>query len=86
MPLGYELFAGNKADVTSMQEIVTTMENRYGKADRVWAMDRGMVSDANIQFLKEGQRRYIVGTHKTMLRKYEKQLLLIGTQYTKAWK
>jgi transposase len=75
MPLGYELFAGNKADVSSMQEIVTTMEKRYGKAERVWAMDRGMVSEANIQFLKEGQRRYIVGTHKTMLRKYEKQLL-----------
>jgi transposase len=75
MPLGYELFAGNKADVSSMQEIVTTMEKRYGKAERVWAMDRGMVSEANIQFLKQGRRRYIVGTHKTMLRKYEKQLL-----------
>ena len=62
-------------DVSSMQEIVTTMEKRYGKAERVWAMDRGMVSEANIQFLKQGRRRYIVGTHKTMLRKYEKQLL-----------
>jgi transposase len=38
-------------------------------------MDRGMVSAANIEFLKEGNRRYIVGTHKTMLRKYEKQLI-----------
>lgn len=75
MPLGYELFAGNKADVSSMQEIVTTMENRYGRADRVWAMDRGMMSEANVRFLKEGQRRYIVGTHKTLLRQYEKQLL-----------
>ena len=75
MPLGYELFAGNKADVTTVKEIVTTMESRYGKADRVWVMDRGMVSAANIEFLKEGNRRYIVGTHKTMLRKYEKQLL-----------
>ena len=75
MPLGYELFAGNKADVTSVQEIVTTMEERYGKADRVWAMDRGMVSAANIEFLKEGNRRYIVGTPKPMLRKYEQQLI-----------
>jgi transposase len=75
MPLGYELFAGNKADVSSMQEIVTTMESRYGRADRVWAMDRGMVSEANVRFLKEGQRRYILGTHKTLLRQYEKQLL-----------
>lgn len=75
MPLGYELFAGNKADVTSVQEIVTTMESRYGKAERVWVMDRGMVSAANIEFLKEGNRRYIVGTPKTILRKYEKQLM-----------
>jgi transposase len=75
MPLGYELFAGNKADVTTVQEIVTTMEKRYGQADRIWVMDRGMVSEANIQFLKEGHRRYIVGTHKSQLRKYEKQLL-----------
>lgn len=76
MPLGYELFAGNKADVTSVKEIVTTMEERYGMADRVWVMDRGMVSAANIEFLKEGgRRRYIVGTPKSMLRRYEKQLI-----------
>ena len=74
MPIGYELFAGNKADVTSVQEIVTTMEERYGRADRVWVMDRGMVSAANIEFLKEGGRRYIVGTPKSMLRRYEKEL------------
>ena len=75
MPLGYELFAGNKADVTTVQQIVTTMEKRFGKADRIWVMDRGMVSAANIEFLKEGGRRYIMGTHKTLLRKYEKQLI-----------
>ena len=75
MPLGYELFAGNKTDVTTVQEIVTTMEDRYGKADRVWVMDRGMVSAANVAFLREGGRRYIMGTHKTLMRKYEKQLI-----------
>jgi transposase len=75
MPLGYELFAGNKADVTTVKEIVTTMEKRYGKADRVWVMDRGMASAANIEFFKEGNRRYIIGTPKSMLRKYEKQLI-----------
>jgi transposase len=74
MPVGYELFAGNKADVTTVQEIVTTMEDRYGTADRIWVMDRGMVSAANVEFLKEGKRRYIMGTHKTLLRRYEKQL------------
>ena len=75
MPLGYELFAGNKADVTTVRQIVTTMEQCYGKADRVWVMDRGMVSAANVEFLKEGGRRYILGTHKTLMRKYEHQLI-----------
>jgi transposase len=75
MPVGYELFAGNQADVTTVEEIVTTMEERYGKADRIWVMDRGMISQANIEFLQEGGRRYIVGTPRSMLRKYERYLL-----------
>jgi len=75
MPIGYELFAGNKADVSSVEQIVTTMEDRYGKSDRIWVMDRGMSSSDNIEFLKEGSRRYIIGTPKSMLKKYEHDLL-----------
>jgi transposase len=74
MPLGYEVFAGNKADVKTVEEIVETIEDRYGKADRVWAMDRGMVSQENVEFLKEGNRRYILGTPKSHLKCYEQQL------------
>ena len=75
MPLGYEVFAGNTADVTTVEHIVTTMEKRYGKSDRIWVMDRGMVSDENIDFLRAGGRRYIVGTPKSMLKKFEAELL-----------
>ena len=75
MPLGYEVFAGNRTDVTTLQEIVETMETRYGRSHRIWVMDRGMVSDENLEFLKEGQRRYIVGTPKSMLKQFEQQLL-----------
>ena len=75
MPLGYEVFAGNRADVTTLQEIVETMEARYGKSNRIWVMDRGMISEENIEFLREGARRYIVGTPKGMLKKFEQQLL-----------
>jgi len=75
MPLGYEVFAGNRADVTTVEEIVETMESRYGKAERIWVMDRGMVSEDNIKFLIEGNRQYIIGTPKAMLRKYEQELL-----------
>jgi transposase len=75
MPLGYEIFAGNRHDSTTVEEIVETMESRYGKADRIWIMDRGMVSQENIELLKHGGRRYIIGTPKAMLKKYEAQLL-----------
>ena len=75
MPLGYEVFAGNRRDVTTLQEIVQIMEARYGKAERIWAMDRGMVSDENMEFLQAEGRRYIVGTPKSMLKKFERELL-----------
>ena len=75
MPLGYEVFAGNRTDVTTLQEIVQTMERRYGRADRIWVGDRGMVSADNIAFLKQSGRRYIVGTPKSMLKQFEPELL-----------
>jgi transposase len=75
IPLGYEVFAGNTADVTTVEHIVETMEKRYGKSNRIWVMDRGMVSEDNIGFLREGGRRYIVGTPKSMLKKFESELL-----------
>ena len=75
MPLGYEVFAGNRADVTTLQEIVNTMEQRYGRAQRIWVTDRGMISEANIEFLRAGGRRYIVGTPKGMLKRFEQELL-----------
>jgi len=75
IPLGYETFAGNRTDVTTVEEIVETMEDRYGRADRIWAMDRGMASEANLAFLREGGRRYIIGTPKSMLRRFERELL-----------
>ena len=75
MPLGYEVFAGNRSDGTTLKEIVETMEARYGVADRIWAIDRGIASEANVEFLKAGGRRYIVGTPRLMLRRFEQELL-----------
>ena len=73
-PLGHEVFAGNRTDVTTVEEVVTTMEGRYGRADRIWVMDRGMVSEEKVAWLKGGGRRYILGTPKATLRKFERQL------------
>ena len=74
LPLGYEVFAGNRHDSTTLEEIVETMEARYGRAQRIWALDRGMVSQDNLDFLKAGGRRYIVGTPKSQLKRFEQQL------------
>ena len=69
------MFSGNTADVTTVEQIVTTMEKRYSKSDRIWVMDRGMVSDDNLDFLRKEGRRYIVGTPKSMLKKFAAELL-----------
>jgi transposase len=74
LPLGYEVFAGNRHDSTTLEEIVETMEARYGRAQRIWALDRGMVSQENLDFLKAGGRQYIVGTPKSQLKRFEPQL------------
>lgn len=74
MPLGYEVFSGNTTDVTTVQEIVSGMESRFGKANRVWVMDRGMVSAENIAWLNETGRRYVIGTARAELRRWSKQL------------
>ncbi len=70
MPLGYEVFAGNRTDVTTVEEIVEAMEARYGVAQRIWVMDRGMTSEDNLEWLRSGGRRYLVGTPKSELRKW----------------
>jgi transposase len=75
MPLGYEVFAGNRHDATTVEEIVQHMETLYGRANRIWVMDRGMVSEDNVEFLREGGRRYILGTAKQSLKKFAQELL-----------
>ncbi|MEA3212742.1 MAG: hypothetical protein QOE70_5799 [Chthoniobacter sp.] len=62
LPIGYESFAGNTADVTTVEEMVELMEKKYGQPKRVWVMDRGMVSEDNLEFLRERGARYLVGT------------------------
>jgi len=74
MPLGYEVFAGNRTDVTTVEEIVEAMEGRYGLAQRIWVMDRGMTSEDNLAWLRATGRRYLVGTPKSELRKWARAI------------
>ena len=75
LPIGYEVFAGNRADVTTVEEMVELMETKYGQPERIWVMDRGMISEDNIDFLRARQARYLVGTPKSQLKSFAAQLL-----------
>ena len=74
-PLGYEVFAGNRADVTTVEDIIGVMEEKYGKANRIWVMDRGMASSGNFEYLNEDGRKYILGANRGELKQYETELL-----------
>ena len=74
-PLSYEIFAGNRLDVTTLKEVFDSLERKYGKAERVWVFDRGIVSEENLSVLRERNARYLVGTPRSALKKHEEKLL-----------
>src|SRR5271165_3431061 len=73
-PLGYEVFAGNTHDSKTLQTIVNTMEARHGMVGRVWIADRGMASAANLAWLRQTGRRYIIGAPKSELKTFGAEL------------
>ena len=74
-PLSYEVFAGDRADVTTLEEILDQVETKHGRARRIWVFDRGMVSEANLRKVRERGSQYVVGTPRHELAAYEKALL-----------
>jgi transposase len=74
MPVGYEVFDGNTNDATTVQQMVAAVEAKYGRANRIWVMDRGMVSEENLTFIRQRDGYYLVGTPKGMLRQFEQHL------------
>src|SRR5262249_13953489 len=59
LPLFFEIFDGNRRDVTTVEEIVEQVESLYGKSKRVWVMDRGMVSEEVLEWLRQRGTFYI---------------------------
>ena len=78
MPLAYEVFDGNRNDSTTVEQIVESIQSKYGSAERIWVMDRGMVSQENLEFLRSNGQRYILGTPKGTLKRFERELLSGG--------
>jgi transposase len=78
LPIGYEVFAGNRNDMTTLQEIVEGMERKHGKIGRIWVVDRGIASEENLEFLRKRGASYVVGTPKSALKAFERHLLEAG--------
>jgi transposase len=76
-PLAYEVLNGNTADCTTLRGFLERIEQTYGKARRVWVMDRGIPTEEILSELRapERQTSYLVGTPKSRIAKYEKQWL-----------
>jgi transposase len=74
-PLSYEVFPGNTLDRASLGTILDAIEQKHGKARRVWVFDRGIVSEDNLALLRERGAHYLVGTPKRQLHAYEQKLL-----------
>ena len=86
LPLALEIFDDNRTDVNTVEDIVKIMEEKYGKAESVWVIDSGMASEPrkrpkvlrgeeNLSFLRERKARYLVGTPKSMLKRFEKEMI-----------
>ncbi len=74
-PFSYEVFEGNRADVTTLEDILRSVESKYGRARRVWVFDRGVVSEENLATLRRRGGRYLVGTPRSKLKQFEQELL-----------
>jgi len=74
-PFSYETFNGNRADVSTMETILRMVERKYGKARRIWVMDRGIVSEANLEAIRKRGGQYVVGTPRSQMKQFEEELL-----------
>src|SRR5437667_1757119 len=74
-PFSYETFDGNRADVSTMETILRMLGGKYGKARRIWVMDRGIVSEENLAAIRKQSGQYLVGTPRRQMKRFEAELL-----------
>jgi len=81
-PLAYEVLPGNTADCTTLRAFLRRIECQYGKAERIWVMDRGIPTEEVLAEMRQADPpiSYLVGTPKGRLSKFEKALLALPWQ------
>ena len=75
LPLAYEVFPGNTVDKTTLRPFLEKIEKLYGKARRVWVMDRGIPTEATLEEMRNEGVAYLVGTPRSLLSRLEKNLV-----------
>jgi transposase len=73
-PLAHRTFAGNTQDLKTVQTIVGEIETQFGTSQRIWVMDRGMISDESLKFLGEANRHYLLATKRGELAEFQADL------------
>src|ERR1700730_5519393 len=79
-PLAHFTLAGNTQDLQTVRRIITDIEARFGRSQRLWVMDRGMISKKILRFLNRGQRRYLLATRRSELAHFQAELGCGGWQ------
>lgn len=75
LPLAYEVMPGNTSDRTTLRQFLSMIESIYGKARRVWVMDRGIPTEEILCEMRDGAIQYLVGTSRAKLNKLQEQLV-----------
>jgi transposase len=77
LPLAYEVMAGNTSEKTTLRGFLDRIESLYGKARRVWLMDRGIPTEALLREMRTSRQEtfYLVGTSRAKVKQYEKRWL-----------
>ena len=85
-PLAYEVLSGNTSDKTTLREFLKKIETQYGKAERIWVMDRGIPTEEVLTEMRQSDPpvRYLVGTPKGRLSQLEEKLTALPWQKARA--
>ncbi len=79
-PINYEVLAGNTGEKTTLTDLINKIEKQYGKARRVWLMDRGIPTEESLSLMRETGVEYLVGTPRKLLDEFQPQLLEVDWQ------
>jgi transposase len=74
-PINYEVLAGNTAEQTTLADLMAKIEKMYGKARRVWLMDRGIPTEQALAAMRESGVDYLVGTPRKLLEEFQGELM-----------